>query len=40
MNFKRQGISIKEEDLMLIPNGINVKINEKIKEQFENNCNQ
>ena len=29
-------IGIKEEDLKLVPNGINVKINEKIKKQFEN----
>ena len=28
-------IGIKEEDLMLLPNGINVKNNEKIKKLFE-----
>lgn len=27
-------ISIKEEDLMLLPNGMDAKINEKIKAQF------
>lgn len=30
-------IPIKEEDLMLLPNGFNSTPNEKIKENFENN---
>ncbi len=30
-------ISILEEDLLLLPNGTDGKINEKIKKQFENN---
>lgn len=28
-------ISIKEEDLMLLPNGMDARINEKIKAQFD-----
>lgn len=32
-------IMIKEEDLMLLPNGMDAKINERIKKQFENSEN-
>ena len=42
VNFPQYGekndiatISIKEEDLMLLPNGMDARINEQIKEQFD-----
>ncbi len=33
-------IAIKEEDLILLPNGMDAKINEKIKQLFENSESQ
>ena len=46
VNFPQYGdkadiaeISIKEEDLKLLPNGMDARINERIKEQFENTGN-
>ena len=43
VNFPQYGekediatIAIKEQDLLLLPNGMNAKINEQIKAQFEN----
>lgn len=41
INFPQYGekddiaeISVKEEDLMLLPNGMDARVNERIKEQF------
>ena len=41
VNFPQYGekddiaeISVKEEDLMLLPNGMDARVNERIKEQF------
>ena len=43
VNFPRYGeqddiatLAIKEEDLRLLPNGMDARINEQIKEQFDN----
>ena len=43
VNFPQYGenediatIAVKEQDLLLLPNGMNAKINEQIKAQFEN----